>query len=141
MRGSDRPDRSGIRRGSGKKLRAALRWRLAGEGLEEWKAKLVAACPDEAHLIPVRERPEEAEPELWHGLYWRAFDALQFDRPIAPFGGPLPIPYSVISQYARDHRIAGDQFDIFHRLMVAIDDEWRIHVAQDKGGTEHDNET
>ncbi|WP_292290071.1 hypothetical protein [Mesorhizobium sp.] len=45
-------------------------------------------------------------------------------------GGETPIPYSAISRYARDHCIAGEDFEIFHQMLTAIDDEWLEHAAR-----------
>lgn len=47
-------------------------------------------------------------------------------------GGETPIPYAAISRYARDHGIAGFDFDLFHQLMNAIDGEWLDHVAKER---------
>ncbi|MCD2183339.1 hypothetical protein [Rhizobium sp. GN54] len=67
---------------------------------------------------------EEFEPELWHELYFRAFDALQYDRFYGAFGGEGPISYLALSQYARDHQIHGDDLRHFHLFMNAVDGEW-----------------
>ncbi len=67
---------------------------------------------------------DEFEPALWHELYFRAFDALQYDRFYGAFGGEGPIYYSALSQYARDHGISGDDLRRFHVFMNAVDGEW-----------------
>lgn len=74
--------------------------------------------------------PEEAEPQPWHSLYWRAWEALRFDRQFGAMGGELPIPYTAISQYARDNEITGNDFRVFHALMSVLDSEWLAHQAK-----------
>jgi len=74
--------------------------------------------------------PEGVEPEIWHGLYWDAWEALRFDRHYGAMGGYGPISYAVISQYAADHNITGADFRIFHRFMTAIDAEWLKSEAE-----------
>jgi len=73
---------------------------------------------------------EEVPDEDWHALYWRAWEALRYDRVYGAFGGQLPLSYQSISRYARDQGIGGDDLATFHRLMAAIDDEWLTHVAE-----------
>ncbi len=72
----------------------------------------------------------EFEAEAWHGLYWEAWDVLRFDRQYGAFGGQMPIPYQVISSYAADHGIAGEDFWLFRMFMTAIDAEWLKHIAK-----------
>ncbi len=67
---------------------------------------------------------EEFEARVWHGLYFSAFDALQYDRFIGSMGGEGPIYYQALSQYARDHRIEGEDLRLFHIFMNAIDGEY-----------------
>jgi hypothetical protein len=45
-------------------------------------------------------------------------------------GGEGPIPYMVISQYARDNGISGNDFRIFHILLSGIDAEWLKYAAE-----------
>lgn len=97
------------------------------DGLSGFKQKLADANPDDE--ITVDERPEEAEPEPWHGLYWDAWDALRYDRQYL-MGGETPISYAAISRYARDNGIAGEDFETFHQMLTAIDDEWLEHAAR-----------
>ncbi|WP_446680318.1 phage tail assembly chaperone [Aminobacter aminovorans] len=70
------------------------------------------------------DRPDEAEPQPWHDLYWRAWDALKADRQFGAMGGASAVPYSALSRYARDHGITGSDFRLFQVLFRAIDAEW-----------------
>ena len=45
-------------------------------------------------------------------------------------GGESPISYQALSQYARDHGIAGDDHAMFVTLMSAIDAEYLAIVAE-----------
>lgn len=63
-------------------------------------------------------------------MYWRAWEALRFDRAYDGMGGQRPIFYTAYSRYAEDNGISGTEFVIFHKLMCAIDAEWLEHVAQ-----------
>lgn len=80
--------------------------------------------------------PDEAEPQPWHRLYWDAWEAIRFDRQYGAMGGETPITYSVISRYAQDHDIVGNDFRIFHKLMTAIDAEWLNYQAEKQKGAE-----
>ncbi|MCA0278446.1 MAG: hypothetical protein LCH86_20815 [Proteobacteria bacterium] len=44
----------------------------------------------------------------------------------------MPIPYMVITRYAENLGIVGNDFRLFHRLMTAIDDEWLSFRAKQK---------
>lgn len=99
---------------------------MTKEGQNDWLAKLAAEFPDEG--IVVEERPDDAEEQEWFGLYWRAWEAIGFDRQYGQMGGESPISYLAISQYARDHGILGEDFSNFHRLIAAMDAEWLEHV-------------
>jgi len=90
----------------------------------EWFAALYEAEPDKEWLRPQVVVADEFEPQIWHNLYFRAFDALQFDRFYGAMGGEGPIYYTALSQYARDHNIAGDDVRWFHVFMNAVDGEW-----------------
>lgn len=74
--------------------------------------------------------PEDSEFEPGQALYLRAFNALMHDRGYGGLGTPLPIPYLAISQYARDSGIPGDEFQLFHRMVRALDEEWLDHVRK-----------
>ena len=91
-------------------------------------AEIAAANPDEEWLQPKID--DEAEPQEWHGLYWRAWAALRHDRSYGAMGGEGPIHYASLSRYARDHGVEGDDFRLFHIFMTAIDAEWLDHVAE-----------
>ncbi len=84
---------------------------------------MAAAFPDEEWLQP-DGADDVFEPEHWHELYFRAFDALQYDRFYGAFGGEGPISYLALSQYARDQGISGDELRHFHIFMNAVDGEW-----------------
>lgn len=85
---------------------------------------------EEAALIEVPLPPEEAEPELWHELYWRAWACVRYDRYYGAFGGESPVSYMAVSRFAADNDIHGADFAVFHRLLTAIDEEWLAHVSQ-----------
>jgi hypothetical protein len=51
-------------------------------------------------------------------------------------GGQTPIPYAVVSQYAHDNGIAGNDFRIFRRLLAAIDDQWLQHISETTKGAD-----
>lgn len=76
--------------------------------------------------------PEEAEPQLWDGFIWQAWDALKFDRTYPGMGGEMPIPYRAYAQYAADSGIAGEDFRFFLRMMQAIDDEYLSWRAEQR---------
>ncbi|ANM12043.1 phage tail assembly chaperone [Rhizobium sp. N324] len=91
----------------------------------EWLEELFEQEPDKEWLRPRRSAEHgNFEPQAWHAMYFEAFDALQYDRFYGAMGGEGPIYYSALSQYARDHSIAGDRLKRFHIFMNAIDGEW-----------------
>lgn len=67
---------------------------------------------------------EHFDDRAWHEIYYRAFDALQFDRFFGALGGEGPIHYQALSRYARDHGIEGDDLRYFHVFMNACDGEY-----------------
>lgn len=75
-------------------------------------------------MQPISADDEAFDPARWHDLYFRAFDALQYDRYYGAFGGEGPISYLALSQYMRDHGIVGDDAHRFHIFMNAVDAEW-----------------
>jgi hypothetical protein len=81
------------------------------------------------------------EPRRWHGLYFRAFDALRYDRFYGAFGSQMPITYLSISAYARDHGIAGAAYGQFLRLIHLLDGEFirieneRMKAEKEQGAT------
>ncbi|NTJ46515.1 hypothetical protein G6K93_05740 [Agrobacterium rhizogenes] len=113
-----------------KKLRRAFRWRLTEEGNNDWLADLAAENPDEATFIQVKAAPEEARAEAWHGLYFRAWEDLRFDRFYGAMGGEAPISYVAMSRFAEDHGIRGEEFAQFRRFLQAIDAEWIAFTAE-----------
>jgi hypothetical protein len=121
-----------VRGGRGKKLRKAFLWQITRAGLheyDEWIAQLAQEYPEEAWLQQIDTAPPDFEPEPWHGLYWRAWQALRFDRPYGALGGEGYIPYTVLRTWARDHDIEGEELDLFLRFMGEIDAEWLKHQA------------
>lgn len=108
------------------------------EGHQDWLEEIAEAYPDE-EWVQRAAYPEgriEFEHQGWHELYWEAWDALRFDRQYGAYGGQMPIPYQVISSYARDNRIVGHDLWLFRMFMIALDAEWLKHVAaREKGGS------
>lgn len=77
--------------------------------------------------------PEDAEPEEWHGLLWRAWEALRYDRPYLAMGGEMPVSFASINAYAQRYGIERQDFDEFLYLFKEIDDEWlAICVEREK---------
>jgi len=70
--------------------------------------------------------------EPWFGLYFRAWDALRFDRFYGALGGEGPISYMAISRYAIDHAIGGQDLDEFVHFLQAVDAEWLSYRDSDK---------
>lgn len=103
---------------------------MIAKGHNEWIAKLAAEFPGEIKQEDVPDRPDEAKPETWHEFYWRAWEALRFDRQYGAMGGESPIGFTALDAYARRYGIAGDAFERFHAFMSAIDTEWLIHVTE-----------
>lgn len=92
-------------------------------------ARLAEEYPDE---IDLPERDDEPVSEPWHALYWRAFDALRFDRQYGALGGETPISYLAISRYAEDQGIGPDDIHLFRTFLAAVDAEWLAHVAEEE---------
>jgi hypothetical protein len=94
--------------------------------------EIAAECPDEEWLQPAEgESLDDFENQPWHALYYRAFDALQYDRFYGSHGGQSAIFYTALSQYARDHEISGDDFRRFLTFMNAIDGEHLAIVGEE----------
>ncbi|MGY5812003.1 hypothetical protein ACXHXG_30425 [Rhizobium sp. LEGMi198b] len=74
--------------------------------------------------------PEEARSEAWHGLYFRAWEDLRFDRFYGALGGEAPISYLAISRYAEDHGLRDEEFAQFKRFLQAIDAEWIKYASE-----------
>lgn len=66
----------------------------------------------------------------WHAFYFRAFDALRYDRFYGAFGGQMPISYLSLSAYARDHGITGAALSDFLRTMHKLDNVFLEVEAQ-----------
>ncbi|MFB2562427.1 hypothetical protein [Rhizobium sp. IMFF44] len=94
-------------------------------------AEIAAAYPEEDWTqTAFEEAADEAEYEVWFDLYFRAWDRLRYDRFYGAFGGESPISYQALSQYARDHGIAGDNHEIFMTFMSALDAEYLSIAAE-----------
>jgi hypothetical protein len=125
-----RQEEGRIRQGRNKKLAAAFRYDLERNGQNKWLAKIAAEVPLELPPEAVPTRPAEARAEYWHDFYWRAWEALRFDRQYGAMGGESPISFLAYDSYARRYGIEGEAFDRFHAFMTAIDTEWLIHAAE-----------
>lgn len=102
-------------------------------------AEIAAAYPDEnwPAFSPVEE---EFEYQPWHELYFQAFDSLRYDRFYGQMGGEMPIYYTAISQYCRDHGIAGDDWRRFMTMINAIDAEHlKLRTESDGQGKPKDD--
>ncbi|TPM19772.1 hypothetical protein [Mesorhizobium sp. B2-3-6] len=130
MRRPGRQEEGRIRRGRHKKLTAAFRYDLKRKGLDTWLLKLAAQYPNEFPNSQLPSRPVEAKAEAWHSFYWRAWEALRFDRHYGAFGGESPISFVTLDTYARRYGIEGEAFENFHRFMTAIDTEWLLYRAE-----------
>jgi hypothetical protein len=122
VRVKNQPDRSRIHNGRRGKLVAAFRHRLGREEaaeISDWLREIAEENPEEAWLQSTSDRGFTPRP--WHELYFRAFDALRYDRFYGAFGGQTPISYMALSAYARDHRITGNNFGRFLQTMYALD--------------------
>jgi len=130
-----RSDRGRVRRGRSKKLRRAFRWHEARQGAEEfdeWVEALIEESPDEDWLGDWLGAQSEAdfEPRDWHGLYFRAWSAMRFERQYGAFGGETPIGYLALLRYAEAESIGPDDWPTFHQFMTIIDDEWLAIAAE-----------
>jgi hypothetical protein len=100
-------------------------------------AEIAAADPSKAWLLPTEaDVVETFEPKAWHQLYFKAFDALRFDRTYLSGGmsgyvGETPISYMALSQYCRDNDIRGDDLNMFMVFINAVDAEHLAMQAQD----------
>lgn len=124
-----------IRGEDSKKLRSAFARRIADdEGVlpvDDWIAAVAEENPNEAWLQQLaREDDAIAEWHDWYDIYFRAFQALRYDRFYGAMGGEGPISYLALSQYARDRGIAGDDFAQFCTFVSAIDAEWLAYVTR-----------
>jgi hypothetical protein len=150
-----------IHRGCGKKLRRALRYQLTRQGVDDWLEQLAAEEPDAAVHLKGREPPEgNGEIPKWCALYWRAFGDLTHDRdyvsetilvpttPGAPPAAivssrPLALRRSTLRYYAAEQGVAGADFEIFVRLVRALDLEYLQILSEKKqspsGGSEIDD--
>jgi hypothetical protein len=103
-------------------------------GSQDWLEDLADEYPDE-EWVQRAAYPEgrfDYEPENWHQMYWEAWNALKHDRPYGAMGDVHPIPYMVISRYAEDHGITGDDFYYFRRFMYVLDTEWLSYIREQR---------
>ncbi len=104
--------------------------------MSDWLREIAEENPDEDWLQPTKDRGFKPRP--WHDLYFRAFDALRYDRFYGAFGGMTPISYMALSTYARDHNIIGNDFGRFLDTMYALD---RVFLEVEAERTKKPEET
>lgn len=46
-------------------------------------------------------------------------------------GAPMRLPFAAIDAYARRHGIAGQDFDLFHALIGALDEAYLEHAHEE----------
>jgi len=119
-----------VRRGRGKKLRAALRYDLERRATDDFLRELAEEEPDAAPFAADAVRPDDAQWPEWAGVYRGAWEALRDDRHYGAMGGLGRIYYSAIDRYAERHGIAGSAFDDFLTLVHAMDEEYVAHVTR-----------
>ena len=119
-----------ICRGRSKKLAAALRYQLERKATDEFLLDILTEEPDAAGIEDRIAEPLELSPD--HLVYLIAFNRLMHDRQYGAFGGAAPISYVAVSAYARDFGIVGDAFDVFLRLIGALDVEYLAHLERTK---------
>lgn len=78
---------------------------------------------------------------MWWGVYFEAWEALRYDRFYGAMGGEGPISYQVISLYARDHDITGDDFRLFRATLQLVDAEWLDYAAEQRKLSEKGSDT
>jgi hypothetical protein len=125
VRGKGLGDRRRILGGGNGKLRAAFRSRIRLSGAakhQSWIDEIAEAYPDEGWITDDNApEDEDFDPRPWHDFYFRAFDAIRFDRQFGALGGESPISYLVMSQYARDYGLQLDEFERFRRFIGVLD--------------------
>lgn len=70
-------------------------------------------------------------------MYWRAWFTLRFDRQYGAMGGESPISFLSIDAYARRYGITDTEFETFHALVGAMDDEY-LKIVAEKAKEEED---
>lgn len=75
------------------------------------------------------------EPRSWHQMYFKAFDALQYDRFIGAMGGEGPIYWQALDRYANRLGITGQEFSWFELFMNAVDGEY-LKMQREKSDAE-----
>jgi len=83
---------------------------------------LAEEYPEDADWL--QPAPHDFTDEPWHALYFRAFEALRFDRFYGSLGGETPVTYLAKSRYADDLGLTGETLETFHHFFNAIDAEY-----------------
>jgi hypothetical protein len=112
-----------------------LRWQL--EGKDEDEAFLLANAAEDpafaAHLEETRgSRDKRPDLESYLQFYIDAWKTLSDDRHIDGMGGFGSIQYMTIRAYAADNGINGDDFQVFHAFIKALDAEYLSWVSQQR---------
>lgn len=119
---------------------------MTRQGTDEWLEQLAREERDAAGVAKAVDRNAGKIP-AHAGFYWNAFAALSGDRQVVSETVALPtppgappvmfnqlrerrIPFTAINAYARRHRITGERFDQFARLIQAMDDEFLKVMAE-----------
>jgi hypothetical protein len=103
--------------------------------------------------------PAEGNGEIprWCAFYWRAFGELTLGRgyvsetqllPTAPgapplaliSNRPLPLKWTTLNTYARRHRLEGDDFELFVRMVRSLDLEYLTVLAEQQAGQQGNDE-
>lgn len=66
--------------------------------------------------------PDDAVPTESALPFLAAWEMLRHDRQYSPNGVPLTIPFSAIDRWATRHRVDDTEFDLFRRMILALDD-------------------
>lgn len=108
---------------------------LERKGTDDWLSRLRAEEPDAAAAFEEPEAFLGVDRQPFHDLYWRAWSEIRFDRQYGAFGGESRLSYMVIRQYAADHHITGESFQLFRAAMRGLDEEWlKFVISRQKIG-------
>lgn len=125
------PGQGRVCRGVGKKLIASFRDELNGKNAtNQFKLELIAENEEAAAFFGDLSELKKPQYPLWAWTYIRAWQALRFDRSMGPHGSMGRIWYTSISAYAKDRKICGEDFSVFHKFVTAIDDEYLDYSAE-----------
>jgi len=78
---------------------------------------------------------DDVQVEIWHDLYFRAFDALRFDRFYGAMGGEAPISFVAKSRYADDLGLFGEDRLMFQTFLSELDAEYLAWRAEHNKAT------